>query len=122
MGVLAGASGVDPAASPPATSPRRVEHHEAGGDALANDGYGWRRRDGGNLADGGVGLAPLTWPAPSGLQAELDRVKADIIAGRIPTSLQSGRRIEAMEKPGAVPRQPPPRSPPKEWYNRSIVQ
>jgi basic membrane protein A len=40
----------------------------------------------GNLANGGVGLAPLTGPVPSGLQAELDQVRADIIAGTIPTS------------------------------------
>ena len=40
----------------------------------------------GTLANGGVGLAPLTGPVPDGLQAELDQVKADIIAGTISTS------------------------------------
>jgi basic membrane protein A len=40
----------------------------------------------GTLANGGVGLAPLTGPVPDGLQAELDQVKADIIAGTIQTS------------------------------------
>ncbi|HSR47473.1 MAG TPA: BMP family ABC transporter substrate-binding protein [Anaerolineales bacterium] len=40
----------------------------------------------GTLANGGVGLAPLTGPVPDGLQAELDQVKADIIAGTIATS------------------------------------
>jgi len=39
----------------------------------------------GALANGGVGLAPLTGPVPAGLQAELDQVKADIIAGTITT-------------------------------------
>jgi basic membrane protein A and related proteins len=40
----------------------------------------------GTLANGGVGLAPLASAVPAGLQAELDQVKADIIAGTIPTS------------------------------------
>jgi len=39
----------------------------------------------GTLTNGGVGLAPLASVAPAGLQAELDQVKADIIAGTIPT-------------------------------------
>jgi basic membrane protein A len=40
----------------------------------------------GTLANGGVGLAPLASGVPAGLQAELDQVKADIIAGTISTS------------------------------------
>jgi basic membrane protein A len=40
----------------------------------------------GTLANGGVGLAPLASAVPAGLQAELDQVKADIIAGTISTS------------------------------------
>jgi basic membrane protein A len=40
----------------------------------------------GTLANGGVGLAPLTGPVPEGLQGELDQVKAEIIAGNIQTS------------------------------------
>jgi basic membrane protein A len=39
----------------------------------------------GTLANGGVGLAPLASVVPAGLQAELDQVKADIIAGTITT-------------------------------------
>ena len=40
----------------------------------------------GTLANGGVGLASLASGVPAGLQAELDQVKADIIAGTISTS------------------------------------
>jgi basic membrane protein A len=40
----------------------------------------------GTLANGGVGLASLASAVPAGLQAELDQVKADIIAGTISTS------------------------------------
>jgi basic membrane protein A len=39
----------------------------------------------GTLANGGVGLAGLASAVPAGLQAELDQVKADIIAGSITT-------------------------------------
>ncbi|HKY83350.1 MAG TPA: BMP family ABC transporter substrate-binding protein [Anaerolineales bacterium] len=39
----------------------------------------------GTLTNGGVGLAPLTGPVPEGLQAELDQVRADIIAGNMMT-------------------------------------
>src|SRR3990170_3902478 len=39
----------------------------------------------GTLANGGVGLAPLASAVPAGLQAELDQVKAAIIAGSITT-------------------------------------
>ena len=39
----------------------------------------------GTLANGGVGLAGLASAVPAGLQAELDQVKADIIAGTITT-------------------------------------
>ena len=39
----------------------------------------------GTLANGGVGLAPLASAVPAGLQAELDQVKAGIIAGSITT-------------------------------------
>jgi basic membrane protein A len=40
----------------------------------------------GTLENGGVGLASLASVAPAGLQAELDQVKADIIAGNLQTS------------------------------------
>ncbi|HLE22857.1 MAG TPA: BMP family ABC transporter substrate-binding protein [Anaerolineales bacterium] len=39
----------------------------------------------GTLANGGVGLATLASVVPAGLQAELDQVRADIIAGTITT-------------------------------------
>jgi basic membrane protein A len=39
----------------------------------------------GSLSNNGVGLAPLASAVPSGVQGELDKVKADIIAGTIPT-------------------------------------